>query len=133
MRRPRSSFIPFYDCVKSRTGRQSYPEVVRVVLDTNVLLSACLKPDGLEAQLVSMAIVTIVTACVTKQVWLEYEDVLFRTKFAACRLQAQTMLQQLKNNAAEVIAVTPVSAASDEDDNRFLECAVAANAKYLIT
>jgi putative PIN family toxin of toxin-antitoxin system len=106
---------------------------MRVVLDTNVVLSACLKAEGLEARVVDMALRGEIQVCVTGEVVDEYADVLFRDKFRACRERAELLLAGIQNCAVKVFAAEAVTAASDEDDNRFLECAVAANAEYLIT
>jgi uncharacterized protein len=80
-----------------------------------------------------MALEAVVTACITEEVWQEYEDVLFREKFAGVRMRAEGMLREFGAKAMRVRAVDPLSVASDEDDNRFLECAAAAEAEYLIT
>lgn len=106
---------------------------MRVVLDTNVLLSACLKPDGLEARLVDMALAGTIEACVTDEVWAEYRDVLYREKFASCRARADFLLHGLSARAVRVTAGEKLAVASDEDDNRFLECAAAAAAPYLVS
>jgi putative PIN family toxin of toxin-antitoxin system len=106
---------------------------VRVVLDTNILLSACWTPDGLEAKLVSMALNGALTPCLSTATAAEYRDVLLRPKFANLRDRAQKMLGDFERAALHVDPTATVKAASDEDDNRFLECAVAAQAEYLIT
>ena len=106
---------------------------MRVVLDTNILISACWTPDGLESQTVQLALTGTITACVSPVVWAEYRDVLFRDKFASIRDRADELLAKLEARAVQVEPRETVSAASDEDDNRFLECAVTAGAVYLIT
>jgi putative PIN family toxin of toxin-antitoxin system len=106
---------------------------VRVVLDTNVLLSACWTPDGLEAKLVAMVLSGELTACISPAVEAEYRDVLLRAKFAALHERAREILALLERMAMPVEPTAAVQAASDEDDNRFLECAGAASAEYLIT
>jgi putative PIN family toxin of toxin-antitoxin system len=106
---------------------------VRVVLDTNILISACWTPDGLEAQTVQMVLGGSITACVSPAVWAEYRDVLFRDKFVSLRDRAERLLLNLETLVIRVDPTELVSAASDEDDNRFLECAAAAEATYLIT
>jgi putative PIN family toxin of toxin-antitoxin system len=106
---------------------------VRVVLDTNVLLSACLKPGGLEARVVDMALSGFIEACVTTAVFDEYADVLRRDRFRACRERAEAILSGIGQCATQVNAGETATAALDEDDNRFLECAAAADAEYLIT
>jgi uncharacterized protein len=106
---------------------------MRVVLDTNVLISACLKPGGLESDMVEWALSGRIAACVTDEVWAEYADVLLRDKFRSFRECAETMLTALEARVVRVIAREAVSAATDEADNRFLECAAAAGAVYLVT
>ena len=106
---------------------------MRVVLDTNVLISAALKPGGLEASVVAAALAGRVEVWVTEQVWAEYEEVLARPKFAGVRETSRHLLDDLHTCARRIAAVAPVTLALDEDDNRFLECAVAAEANYLVT
>lgn len=106
---------------------------MRVVLDTNILLSACWTPDGLEARLVSMALSGTLTACLSPAVSAEYRDVLFRPKFANLHDRAHAMLESFERTSLHVEPTATIAAASDEDDNRFLECAAAAQAEYLIT
>ena len=106
---------------------------VRVVLDTNVLISAALKPGGLEAAVVAAALAGQLEAWVTEPVWAEYEEVLARPKFAAIREASRQILDSLRDRVVRTTPGEVVSAASDEDDNRFLECAAAAEAQWLVT
>ncbi|HVW83070.1 MAG TPA: putative toxin-antitoxin system toxin component, PIN family [Bryobacteraceae bacterium] len=106
---------------------------MRIVLDTNILISACMKPDGLEARVVGLAIQGRAEACVTEEVWAEYLDVLLRDKFRAWRERAESLLEALDRRAARVPSGTRAEASLDEDDNRFLECAASAGADFLIT
>ncbi|MBY0508307.1 MAG: putative toxin-antitoxin system toxin component, PIN family [Bryobacteraceae bacterium] len=106
---------------------------MRVVLDTNVLISACWSPGGLEAHLVQLAIARAVVCCVTGSVLAEYRDVAARPKFAARQACFVEMLAQLEA-AAELVEPGPeAGAATDPDDNRLLECAAGAQAEWLIT
>jgi uncharacterized protein len=106
---------------------------VNVVLDTNILISACWKPGGLEEQTVNLAIDGVFRPCVTPQICAEYRDVLSRDKFIRIRDQAARMLAALETRALIIPSTMPVDIASDDDDNRFLECAAAAHADFLVT
>ncbi len=111
---------------------------MRLVLDTNVLISAALKPGGLEASVVDGVIAgeflgRAVEAWVTAEIWAEYEEVFARPKFAAWRDGAARMLAALGAVVRRTAAIAVASAARDEDDNRFLECAEAAGAEFLVT
>ena len=106
---------------------------MRVVLDTNILVSACWRPDGLEARVTDLAITGTITACVSLEILAEYRDVLSRPKLANVHERAAKLLTALGNVATPVETGTRVKASIDDDDNRFLECAEAAGAEYLIT
>ena len=106
---------------------------MRVVLDTNVLISAALKPSGLEAAIVNAILAGQFEAWVTSEIWTEYEEVLARPKFASVRDESQRILSALEGRVQTTRAIPAPAAALDGDDNRFLECAFAANADFLIT
>ncbi len=109
------------------------PNPIRVVLDTNILLSACLKPEGNEAQVVALAISGAIISCASPAVEAEYRDVLFRAKFAAMHPKATGLLAGLEPKLLHADPQFRLALATDEDDNRFLECAEAAGANFLIT
>jgi uncharacterized protein len=106
---------------------------MRVVIDTNILVSACWKPDGLEAQVVDLAAAGKITACVSPAILAEYRDVLARPKLASVNARANELLATLRRVAFLVETTTPLDVSPDDDDNRFLECAEAAKAAWLIT
>ncbi len=106
---------------------------MRVVLDTNILVSACWKPDGLEAQVVELATSGRIAACLSTEIIAEYRDVFTRKKLAAVTDHAFVILAALEQSAVIVEPETRATGSIDEDDNRFLECAEAAGADFLIT
>lgn len=107
---------------------------MRVVLDTNILISALWTPDRLEAAIVSLAVSGRITVFVSPDVLAEYRDVLFRKKFAALHPRAETLLGAIEAHAIRVEPAFRLAVAlNDDDDNRLLECAFAASAQYLIT
>jgi len=106
---------------------------VRVVLDTNVLISAVLNPDGLEAGVVNAVLGGTLEAWITAEMWAEYEEVFARRKFAGVRQPSREMLDGLLRSVRETSAVSVLTVALDDDDNRFLECAEAAQANFLVT
>ena len=106
---------------------------VRIILDTNILISAALKPGGLEAWVVNCIIAGHLEVWVTAEVWSEYEEVLTRPKFAAVQAEAGRILEAMGKCAQKTQCHTTATASLDEDDNRFLECAQAAGAAFLVT
>jgi uncharacterized protein len=107
--------------------------MTRVVLDTNVFVSAAIKRHGAEAAILELAISGELTLCVSPQILEEYRDVLLRPKL---RLEPDLVLSFLRfcyESATVVYPSHAVSVSRDEPDNRFLECCEAAQADYLVT
>ena len=98
-----------------------------------MLISAALKPAGLEAAVVNLVFAGVLEAWVTAEVWAEYEEVLRRPRFEKVREASREILMALDSRVQRTTAVTASTAAFDEDDNRFLECAGAARANFLVT
>lgn len=56
--------------------------MIRVVLDTNILISALLQPQGLPARTFVLVLAgTTTQLCVSGDVYAEYEEVIRRPKF----------------------------------------------------
>lgn len=106
---------------------------MKVVIDTNIVVSAVLKDRDPEA------IIRFVIAhpqyewIASRDILAEYMDVLRRPKF---RLPAQ-LLQEWSELFEQVIRVVDVGMTvdfpRDQKDAKFLACALAAEAGYLIT
>jgi putative PIN family toxin of toxin-antitoxin system len=92
-----------------------------------------LKPGGLESKVTHLALTGKITACVTSEILAEYRDVLSRSKLASVNLAAIELLASLERAATLVKTKSLVTESIDDDDNRFLECAEASSAVYLIT
>ncbi|MBI3327390.1 MAG: putative toxin-antitoxin system toxin component, PIN family [Nitrospinae bacterium] len=105
----------------------------RVVYDTNVIVSATLKPGSIPASLVGLALSKQVRLFVAPAIVEEYTEVLKRRKFGLDPKGVDTFLRDLKRVAVMVHPTQRISKALDEPDNRFLECARAARAEYLVT
>jgi putative PIN family toxin of toxin-antitoxin system len=106
---------------------------LRLVMDTNVLVSAALKPEGLQRTTLLLAITKPARFYVSRPILEEYADVLSREELAIRRGIRQQLLQLIKNHSHVVNPSRRLEVASDPDDNIFLESADAARADYLIT
>ena len=106
---------------------------LRLVIDTNIVVSAALKPDGLQRTVLVLAITKPARLYVTNAILMEYREVLARTEFKIRRGLQQQLLQLVGNHAQLVKSVPAMQVANDPDDDKFLECADAARADYLIT
>jgi uncharacterized protein len=106
----------------------------RIVIDTNVLISAALKPEGQQALVVQLVAFRAVELYVSEEVLAEYREVFSRPKFAHLGMKAVSHLLALLER--EAIRVTPaerLTISKHDSDNRFYECADAAAADYIVT
>jgi uncharacterized protein len=103
------------------------------VYDTNVIVSAILKPGSIPASLVALAMEGAVRLFLTQEILEEYREVLKRPKFGFDSSTVDTFLNDLEKACQMVYPTKRVRRALDEPDNRFLECAKVAKAHYLVT
>jgi putative PIN family toxin of toxin-antitoxin system len=106
---------------------------LRLVIDTNVLISAALKPDGLQRTILLIAITRPARLYVSAPILAEYAEVLARTELGIRRGLRLQLLQLIRNRSRMVTPSRRLDVTSDADDNMFVECADAARADYLIT
>jgi putative PIN family toxin of toxin-antitoxin system len=106
----------------------------RVVLDTNILVSALLSPQGPPAQVFLMTILEPDTQlCVSGDIYAEYEEVIRRPRLNRSDSEISAALRTIREKGLWVKPTEKVRACSDPDDDVFLECAQAAAAHYLVT
>ena len=106
---------------------------LRLVIDTNIVVSAALKPDGLQRTVLLLALAKPARLYVTDAILAEYREVLARPELKIRRGLRQQLLDLIANRSQPVRAVRPLRVAKDPDDNKFLECSDAARADYLVT
>jgi putative PIN family toxin of toxin-antitoxin system len=106
---------------------------LRLVIDTNVLVSAALKPDGLQRTTFLLAITKPGRLYVSLPVLEEYAEVLSRPELSIRRGLRLQLLQLIKNHGHLVTPSRHIEVTNDPDDNIFVECADAARADFLIT
>jgi uncharacterized protein len=106
---------------------------LRLVIDTNVLVSAALKPEGLQRTAVVLAVTKPARFYVSHPILEEHAAVLSRPELDIRKGIRQQLLQLVRNHSNIVTPSRRLEVAGDPDDNMFLECADAARADYLIT
>ena len=106
---------------------------MRIVLDTNVLVSGLLNPYGPPGQIVEMAASGELSLCFDARILGEYRAVLLRPKFGFRPNHVEVLLEQIQA-VGESVAASPLPhPLPDRDDEAFLEVAIAAAAEYLVT
>ena len=106
---------------------------LRLVIDTNVLVSAAIKPAGLQRTVLLLGITKPARLYVSRPILEEYSEVLSRPELRIRKGLSQQLLQFIKNHCYTVPPTRLLEVTSDPDDNMFLECADTARADYLVT
>lgn len=106
---------------------------LRLVIDTNVVVSAALKPQGLQRVALILAATKPARLYVSEPILQEYSEVLARSLLHIRKGIQIQILQLIPSRGFLVSPRRRLEAASDPDDNIFLECAEAARADYLVT
>jgi putative PIN family toxin of toxin-antitoxin system len=106
---------------------------LRLVIDTNIVISAALKPDGLQRTVLLLAITKPARLYVSDAIVAEYREVLARPELKIRKGLRQQLLQLIRSRAHSVVPTRTLQVAKDPDDNKFLECVDAACADYLVT
>lgn len=106
---------------------------MRIVIDTNILVSAILKDRDPEAVILFVAECDDMEWIVSSEIMMEYREVLSRPKFG---LQTDT-LHAWFSLLDRITVVWPVDVSidfpRDQKDAKFLSCAIVAGADYFIT
>ena len=111
--------------------------MIRIVADTNVLVSACIG-RGPASKVIEACLIGQLTPMLSLALYLEYEDVLNRTApFLRARLnmfERNEMLDAMLSRSTLVeVSYRWRPNLRDEADNHLMDLAVAANARYLVT
>ena len=107
--------------------------MIKVVIDTNVVVSATLVDHGPSAGILNLATNRKVQTCVSPAILAEYEKVLRRPRLKLDPARITGLMALIRSTSTEVFPSGTLKISKDEADNRFYECAEAAAADYLIT
>jgi putative PIN family toxin of toxin-antitoxin system len=106
---------------------------IRVVLDTNVVVSAYLNAEGYERHVLDLVLARKLLLMASEPILAEYEGVLLRPKFGIRPSLVERSIRMLRAEAVIKRPMHKLAVTRDPDDNRFLECAVSSGADYLVT
>jgi putative PIN family toxin of toxin-antitoxin system len=106
---------------------------LRLVIDTNVVISAALKPDGLQRTVLTVALTKPARLYVSPDILEEYREVLARPELRIRKGLRRQVLTLIKRRAHFVEPSRRLQVTADPEDNVFMECADTARADYLIT
>ena len=107
--------------------------MLKVVYDTNVIVSAALKEESLPALLLSLGLEGKVRFFVSLALVQEYQKVLERSRFKLGHKEIMELMGKINQKA---IMVNPTKELDilkvDKSDNRILECALKAQVDFII-
>lgn len=115
--------------------------MIRVVLDTNILVSAILSPRGLAARILGYEredkIELAFSPATTKEVFLVLRSPKIKTllkKRAVSLRKVESFLKTLFNSSVRTAGGVEVAAVKDDpSDNMFLACALEAEADFIVS
>ena len=106
---------------------------MKVVIDTNVLVSAALKDREPEIIILFAASQPDIEWIVSPAIMAEYREILARKKFGLPEELLQKWYEILESSTLSVDVGIEVEFPRDRKDAKFLACALASDAQYLIT
>ena len=106
---------------------------MKIVLDTNVLVSALLKSRSKPARILRLVIQGNIEIIINEYILAEYLEVLKRPKFDLDMDSVQTIIDSIRLKGIKAAAIPASFQLPDSSDEPFLEAALAAGADVLIT
>ena len=106
---------------------------MRIVLDTNVLVSGLITPFGPAGDIVRLLAVGTIRACYDARILGEYREVLSRPAFRIAAERIEALLDQIEADGMLVTARPLAARLPDPDDEMFLAVALSGNARCLVT
>lgn len=108
--------------------------VLRAVLDTNIIISGILNPKGPSGKILFfLAEQESFDLLISREIFLEYFEVLHRKKFGLSKTKIDYTLKLISEQALIISPKQKLEAALDSDDNKFLECALEGKASFVVT
>ena len=106
---------------------------MKIVLDTNVIISGLLNPLGTPGQIVRWVTAGKLTLCFDVRILTEYRAVLPRSKFEFHPELSAAILEKVEYGGMSVDSMPLRTRLPDESDEPFLEVALAGGAECLVT
>jgi putative PIN family toxin of toxin-antitoxin system len=106
---------------------------MKIVLDTNVIVSALLCPQSLPAKILGLILNGTIGIVYDNNVLVEYIDVLNREKFKINKESIKVVLEFMKSDGEYIISIPQNVRFTDEDDRIFYELYKSGEVDFLIT
>jgi uncharacterized protein len=107
--------------------------MIRVVIDTNVVVSAVLVDEGPSAAILDLAVNRRILVFTSPALLAEYEEVLRRPRLKLSPSRIRGFMSVIRRTGRPVKRTLTLKISAHESDNRIYECADAGGADYIIT
>jgi putative PIN family toxin of toxin-antitoxin system len=107
--------------------------MIRVVLDTNIIVSALLQPLGPSARILLRALNGGLQLFMSGAIYDEYEEVLRRPRLKLKESIVGEILAAVRRKGRWIKSPTIITVCPDPDDDIFVACAAAAKTDYIVT
>ena len=106
---------------------------MRVVLDTNVVVSGLLSPFSPPGEIMRLVASGTLELCYDARIFSEYQGVLTQEKFPFDKACVEDLLAEIKASGCVTTGKPLVKRLPDPDDEPFLEVAIGGEVRYLVT
>jgi putative PIN family toxin of toxin-antitoxin system len=106
---------------------------MKIVLDTNIIVSAFINPKGVPGEIISLLLAKKITVCYDNRILSEYIEVLKKSKFNFDNILVDEFLDFIKDNGEYIIAEPQNIKFDDKDDKVFYDVYKSSDANYIIT
>jgi putative PIN family toxin of toxin-antitoxin system len=106
---------------------------LKIVVDTNVLVSALIRPEGIPARILDLILSGQVKIVFDHRIYAEYQDVLLRSEFGFAPEPVDNLLEFLLQSGERVYTINTSVALPDASDGKFIEVAIDGSAEFLVT
>ncbi len=108
---------------------------MKIVIDTNIFVSSFINKNGNPRKLIDLWKTGTITLCLTREIIAEYIEALKRFDVVK-NIEIKRLLNLFKKGInINFVGILPKLniIKEDPDDNKFIECAVASHAKYIVS
>lgn len=117
--------------MSTEKNKEKRPQL-RVVLDTNILVSAVINPKGRASRAWELAISRRFQSITSPYIIREFARIL-RTKFAVSEDEVRDHIRTIADASKIVQPTTSLQVVRDPEDNPIVECAVDGNANMIVS
>jgi putative PIN family toxin of toxin-antitoxin system len=106
---------------------------MKVVIDTNIIVSGLITPFGHSAEILRLLAAGKILICLDARILVEYFEVLKRPKFNFNKDDISILLKEIELTGEFSTSIPIKKSLPDPNDNMFLEVALPGNAECIIT